>query len=938
MATCAIAGIVTLVILLIALASNQIYPFGDKSLAIYDLEWQYQSYFGWLSNVLHGQSSLFYSAAKGLGGGMFTLFAYYLSSPFNVLAFFFSPEQTPELIVVLTLLKIPTCAITCAVFLTGRFADHINAIPDHLVIVLASVSYALCGCIGGYSSNLMWIDGYYMLPIVALGVYRLVSQRKVGLLFGSVVCSVLFNWYTAYMNCLFAILYFAFELMRRNAWSLRVNKKELVRICTRFACVMALAIGTSMVLLWPNIVEQMQGKGSNAGLGALFTQPLLSAESYAMWGQFCIGSSPKDEGMFAPVYISSFVILLVLAFMFMRGYRKSDRKAYIAMCVVAVLSTVSPFLNTIWTGFFPTSSYINRQTYVFSFFLAVMAVDGWTVLRHADRSNVRHAILIAAVAEVAVIGASIVVTRWRMPVVAAPWQHYVITIVVIAVCALFVYFFGNLYAKIQDIAQRQLADIERGIESARASIETRSVARRTVCIMCIGLVAFVGIETMQSRGYFASQNASASYYERYMVQMSDALASLEGDNGFLRIEQTGMSHFSQISMGFHDFTNESANNDALALNVSSLMHYSSTQSNNEQDFFARVGYTKQSIFGTYARSPIEPVDKLLGVQYVIDNRDVPGATKVDADLPQPNDSNATSFSLYRYDQTMPLGYGVASDADLGWLQKDTRIIADPFADQESLFGALTGEDATGLYHRDAVDRTEADGDHRSYDVTVTQSGPAYLKLASNMNPAHYDGGIMTNVYVNGQQVRCSGGRFGCGIVYLGTFNRGDVVHLRLDVPHKTQGIDQETYSGLERDWFTSVDDSDLVNIQSLDQQTMDDLLGSLDSQDVRLNSFTDRDIDMTVNAKDDELFMLTIPYDMGWNATVDGEDASVETVANTFCGVNVHQGENNIHLHYHTPGLYTGATIAGVSLLIYVVWQICATLRRRKERLTVRRI
>lgn len=935
---CVLAGLLTACMVLIGLAVNHIYPFGDTSIAIWDLQWQYQSYFGWLSNVLHGQANLFYSSAKGLGGSMFTLFAYYLASPFNLLAFFFTPEQTPQLIVLLTVIKLSMCAVTCAVFITGRFYEHINAIPDYLIIVFLSCAYALCGTVGGYSSNLMWIDGYYMLPLVALGVYCNVSEKKVGLLFGAVVCSILFNWYTAYMNCLFAILYFIFEMLYHNAWSLRFNRKQLLRACIRFGVVMALAVGVSMILLWPNIVEQLQGKGSNAGLGILLTQPLIGSEIYTMWGQLCVGCAPSNESYQAPLYIAQIVVILGLTFLCMRGYRKSDRKAYAIMCICAVITTASPFLNTIWTGFFPASSYINRQTYVFSFFLCILAMEGWIVVRHSDRNNVRRALQMACILEIAVIGASIVITHVVHHDLAVSYTHFACMIGVILVCALFIYYFGNLYTQIQNIAQQQLLNEEQGIKP-KETIEAHSVSRRTIVLMCIGLIAFMATESAQTSVYFSNQHSSVSHYETYMQQMADVYDNLPTDNGFLRIEQTGMSHYSDIRTNYHDFTKQSANDDALALNVSSLTHYSSTQSNNEQDFFARVGYTKQSIFGTYARSPIEPIDKLLGVQYIIDTGDVPGATKVDATLPQPTNASDQPYALYRYDQTMPLGFGVAGDAnDLLWDEKDTRLVSNPFQAQEDLFSKLCGEDASDLYKRAAVQETSSSDDERSFDVTTTQHGPVYLKTSSNMNADHYNGGIMIDIYANGQSLQRTGGRFSCGLIYMGTYDAGSVIHVTMRVSPERQGIEKKKYEALKSQWFNDADIDELAHVETLNQQKMDELLSHLGSQNFTLNSYSDRDIDATYTSDSDQLVMLSIPFDEGWNAKVDGKTATVETVANTFCGIYVHAGENHIQLHYHTPGLYTGATISGISIIIFAVWQIAAAIRRKKKRMSVREI
>ena len=88
----ALAFLVPFVALLAAFAASGIYPFGDVSVMLYDMPLQYVDYFGWFSDVLRGDADLLYSNAAGLGGGMFSLFSYYLASPFNLLAPFGSPK------------------------------------------------------------------------------------------------------------------------------------------------------------------------------------------------------------------------------------------------------------------------------------------------------------------------------------------------------------------------------------------------------------------------------------------------------------------------------------------------------------------------------------------------------------------------------------------------------------------------------------------------------------------------------------------------------------------------------------------------------------------------------------------------------------------------------------------------------------------------------
>ena len=216
-------------ILLATFALLGIYPFGDVSVMVHDMPVQYADYFGWLIQVMHGEGNLLYSNAAGLGGGMFSLFTYYLSSPFNLLAWFYTPETVPQLLSWLTVLKIPACAAACLGFLRGRFLAPEAATwrearalaaaapaTSQGALVLLSCAYALSSYVLGYASNIMWLDGVIMAPCALLGVWRLVQRCSCAGLFAAAAGAIWFNWYTGYMVCLLCVLYFLYELARRT--------------------------------------------------------------------------------------------------------------------------------------------------------------------------------------------------------------------------------------------------------------------------------------------------------------------------------------------------------------------------------------------------------------------------------------------------------------------------------------------------------------------------------------------------------------------------------------------------------------------------------------------------------------------------------------------------------------------------------------------------
>ena len=100
------------ILLIIFLAWNDIYPFGNISNLRDDLEIQYVDYFAFYRNVLLGNGDISYSFAKSLGGSLVALLGYYLSSPFNLLIVFFSPERINLFVFVITALKLGLSGLT----------------------------------------------------------------------------------------------------------------------------------------------------------------------------------------------------------------------------------------------------------------------------------------------------------------------------------------------------------------------------------------------------------------------------------------------------------------------------------------------------------------------------------------------------------------------------------------------------------------------------------------------------------------------------------------------------------------------------------------------------------------------------------------------------------------------------------------------------------
>ncbi len=69
--------------------------------------------------------------------------------------------------------------MTCSIFLRNRFKNL-----EIAVVMALSLGYGMMQYNIAQASNIMWLDGVYMLPLILLGVHQLVNENKKGTSYG----------------------------------------------------------------------------------------------------------------------------------------------------------------------------------------------------------------------------------------------------------------------------------------------------------------------------------------------------------------------------------------------------------------------------------------------------------------------------------------------------------------------------------------------------------------------------------------------------------------------------------------------------------------------------------------------------------------------------------------------------------------------------------
>lgn len=79
-----------------------------------------------------------------------------------------------------------------------------------------------------------------------------------------------------------------------------------------------------------------------------------------------------------------------------------------------------------------------------------------------------------------------------------------------------------------------------------------------------------------------------------------------------------------------------------------------------------------------------------------------------------------------------------------------------------------------------------------------------------------------------------------------------------------------------------------------------------------------------VHTKNKSVLFLSIPWNEGWNAYVDGKKTELFQVDTAFSGLTVEEGDHEIILRYRTPGLTEGVLISAISCagwFLILIWK-----------------
>ena len=115
-----------------------------------------------------------------------------------------------------------------------------------------------------------------------------------------------------------------------------------------------------------------------------------------------------------------------------------------------------------------------------------------------------------------------------------------------------------------------------------------------------------------------------------------------------------------------------------------------------------------------------------------------------------------------------------------------------------------------------------------------------------------------------------------------------------------------------------------------DAQALSQASRTIRQAPVELNRASGSRLTGRVTAGEEQMLLLSVPYDTGWRVKVDGEAVAAETVLDCLMAVPVTAGTHTFELRFLPRGIVPGCTLLAAALLWTVFLHISQEKKNRK--------
>ena len=352
--------LIPFIIISLLLALRGIWWGSETTILASDGFHQYVIFNQTLRNTLHGNGSLFYNFTSGLGLNFYALMSYYLGSFLSPLVYFFDLRNMPDALYLFTIVKFGLIGLSSTYSLSCIYHKL-----NRLSILLLSTSFTLMSFVTSQLEINIWLDVFILIPLILLGLHRLVTNQGTLLYFISLVSLFIQNYYFGFMTAIFLSFWFILQI----SWDV----KGRIRSFIEFTVVSILAGLSSLVMLLPTYLDLKTH-------GETFTE-IVNFQTDNSWyldlfAKNLVGSYDTTQfGAIPMISVGLFPLILTILFFTIKSIKPLVKCAYAAFLLLLIASFYIEAFDLAWQGMHAPNMFLHRYAWIFSTVIIYMAAE-----------------------------------------------------------------------------------------------------------------------------------------------------------------------------------------------------------------------------------------------------------------------------------------------------------------------------------------------------------------------------------------------------------------------------------------------------------------------------------------------------------------------------------------------------------------------------------
>lgn len=408
------------------------------------------------------------------------------------------------------------------------------------------------------------------------------------------------------------------------------------------------------------------------------------------------------------------------------------------------------------------------------------------------------------------------------------------------------------------------------LQALKNQPKLRQAYRPVVIMPLLALTAielFANAHVMWNQLYTGySEKANSAY----VATATDTITTIQDQTSasFYRIDRTTTR------------VDSAALNEGLRLGYNQLSSYSSANNPQAIALLNSLGYSSVGEFSTRYAEPILAVDALLGVKYAIAEHAPSGYAAM-------TEIADTASAVYENPYALSVGVMASND-----IQNCTLKGENPFEKQNDLYSKILGREVM-LYTKIEAKNTEDDENLRQWNATVPSGSIGYLYINKDATAGSYWPVTLT---IDKRTIGNEAWRFDNNI---------------RQIADASDSPSQHTVSIGVVEGYTDMPQDNEPVFYALNLDVFEQIINELKMSEFVPTVFEDGRIEGEYTAKDDGNLLLSVPYDEGWNVTVNGTATELTPAADKgLSSLNMQKGANRIVMTYKTPGALAGLAVS----------------------------